>query len=125
MIRLRNKDVVIQCLTAIEECHEHIEALHGAGRFIRTHLPHETHGDSVYHDLLMKIELEQWRNLFMWALTVDAKTQARIRAAAHERFLVNRMSVTKWLSIGSAPMAWLEADEEEFRKMAREVFAPK
>ena len=59
MIKLTNKDVVVQCMATIEQCQEHVNALHGAGNFIRAHLSHETHADSVYHDLLMRIELDE------------------------------------------------------------------
>lgn len=38
MIKLTNKDVVVQCMTTIEQCQEHVNALHGAGYFIRAHL---------------------------------------------------------------------------------------
>ncbi len=124
MIKLTNKDVVVQCMETIEQCQEHVNALHGAGYFIRDHLSHETHGDSVYHDLLMRIELEQWRKLFMWALTIDSDTKDRIKAAAHERFLFDRMCVDQYFSNGRTPSAWLAADEDEFRRMAREMFAP-
>jgi len=123
MIKLTNKDVVVQCMATIEQCQEHVNALHGAGNFIRAHLSHETHGDSVYHDLLMRIELEQWRKLFMWALTIDSDTQDRIKAAAHERFLFDRMCVDQYFSNGRTPSAWLAADEDEFRRMARDVCA--
>jgi hypothetical protein len=34
------------------------------------------------------------------------------------------MCVDQYFSNGRTPSAWLAADEDEFRRMAREMFAP-
>lgn len=82
-------------------------------------------GDNkVYYDL-MQWELAEWRGLLMWALVADQDTQDRIKAAAHERFLSDRMEVASWFHDGVHPGRYLSADEEEFRRMAKEAFKPK
>lgn len=83
------------------------------------------HGDSKVFNDLSKWELDEWRNLLLWGIVCDQPTQDRVRAAAHERFLSDRHSVAEWLNDGIRPGKWLTADEEEFRRMAKEAFAPK
>lgn len=78
------------------------------------------------HRELLDSELHEWRNLFMWALTLGDEARDRIKAAAHERFLRDGMHVAHWLTPeGTTPGKWLSTDEEEFREMARAAFAPK
>lgn len=76
----------------------------------------------VFH-ALMERELKLWRGLLMWGLVADHKTQERLRAAAHERFLADDMDVREWFSMGGES-SWLTATEEDFRAMARKHFQP-
>jgi hypothetical protein len=70
--------------------------------------------------MLIEQELELWRNLFMWAMTLPQKEIDRIKAAAYERFL-DKFSVSHWLG---DPTSWSQATEDEFREMARKAFKP-
>ena len=73
---------------------------------------------------LIDAELMEWRNLFMWGLTLDEKERNDIKALAHARFLEDGMNVAHWLDeSGLAPNTWLSSDEEEFRKKAKEYFS--
>ena len=82
-------------------------------------------GDGKLLSDLMQAELDEWRNLLMWALVADIDTQDRIKAAAHQRFLSERHAVAQWFNDGAYPSSWLKADENEFREMARKAFAPR
>lgn len=78
------------------------------------------------HHLLIQRELSEWRNLFMFALTLSDEERDRIKAAAYERFLRDDMNVSSWMSpSGISPSFWLASDEEEFRAMARKAFGPR
>ena len=90
----------------------------------RKHSDYKLGDGKVFNDL-MAWELEEWRGLLMWGMLVDQKTKDRIKAAAHERFLSDRMHVADWFNNGINPRSWLTCDEKEFRKMAKEAFSPK
>jgi len=79
-------------------------------------------GDGKVFQDLMEWELEEWRNLAMWGLTLDEKTQTKIKAAVHDRFLSDKMDVAKWFHNGESPSSWRVSDEDEFRAMARKAF---
>ena len=79
-------------------------------------------GDGKVFQDLMEWELEEWRNLSMWGLTLDEKTQTKIKAAVHERFLSDKMHVANWFHNGESPSSWRVSDEDEFRAMARKAF---
>lgn len=59
----------------------------------------------------------------MFGMVVDEKTRERIRAAAYENFLNDHMHIASYF--GATSGGWLCADEEEFRRMCKELFAPK
>ena len=79
-------------------------------------------GDGKVFSDLMKWELDEWRNLSMWGLTGDQKTQDKIKSAVHERFLSDKMHVADWFHNGESPSSWKVSTEEEFRAMARKAF---
>lgn len=82
-------------------------------------------GDGKVFLDLMQWELDEWRGLLMWGLVADQDTQDRIKAAAHERFLSDKMDVSKWFTGDENPSRYLTADAEEFRAMAKKAFAPR
>ena len=81
------------------------------------------HGDII--NKLYEEEMVEWRKLAMWGLTLDDADRDRIKAAVHQRFLRDGMSVHDWMSDGVAAGSWLSSDEAEFRAMAKKAFAPK
>lgn len=82
-------------------------------------------GDGKVFSDLMQWELDEWRGLLMWGIVADQETQDRIKAAAHERFLSDKMDVSKWFTGDVNPSRYLTADHEEFRAMAKKAFAPR
>lgn len=90
----------------------------------RKHSDYKLGDGKVFNDLIAW-ELEEWRGLLMWGMVIDQETKDRIKAAAHERFLSNRMDVSKWFNNGIHPNSWLIANEKDFREMAKEAFSPK
>lgn len=74
---------------------------------------------------LYERELDEWRGLFMWGLVCDESTRERVKAAAYERFLSDKMCVNHYLFNGENPHSWLTKDEEEFRKSVKELFKPR
>ena len=79
-------------------------------------------GDGKVLNDLMKWELDEWRNLSMWGLTVDQKTQDAIKKSVHERFLSDKMEVASWFHNGDSPSSWKVSTEAEFRAMAKKAF---
>jgi hypothetical protein len=61
----------------------------------------------------------------MFGMTLKDEDRDRIKAAAYERFLSDKMSVKHYLPGGDSAGHWLVADEEEFRAMVKVAFAPK
>ena len=82
-------------------------------------------GDGKVLNDLIAWELKEWRSLLLWGIVCDQATQDRVKAAVHERFLSDRMDVSEWFNNGISPGKWLTADEDEFRKMAKDEFSPK
>lgn len=126
-MKVTNKQVVEESLVLIQLLQEHTNTVDAAASFIRHLKPHYTTPVDFgnLREKLINLELEEWRKLFMWALTLTTEEQDRIKAAAHDRFLNNKAYVAHWFTGGTYTDRWLVADEEEFREMAREVFAPK
>ncbi len=127
-MRIKNTDMVTRCLQQIERLQEHQKAIHAALNAVRmVRGPGRSDIDAGGLDLeLHRLELDEWRKLAMWGLTLDDAERDRIKAAAYDRFLNDGQSACLWLSAdGRTPGAWSGADEAEFRDMARAAFAPK
>ncbi len=128
-MKLTNKDAVLQCLQRIELFQRHQEAVRGAIQCIYTergNAQQSTVDAGSLLDILHRMELDEWRNLAMWGLTLDDAERDRIKAAVHERFLRDGMDVRRWLTPdGRSAQAWCNANEAEFREMARAAFSPR
>jgi hypothetical protein len=111
-----NKQLLRERLEIIEEIHEHIKAVESAMRF----KPGVDCGGLLQS--LLNSELEEWRKLFMWAITLDAKSLTRIKAAAYARFLSKEKSPIHWLDSGVSPSSWLKVEDDEFKRMVKELF---
>lgn len=117
--------MVEEALARVEVIQKHQEAVMAASYYVNYRKPHLQVVAGNLLDHLNALELDEWRNVFMWALTVTDAERDRIKAAAQERFLSDKMHVAQWFHDGTTPGKWLVADEEEFRAMVKEVFAPK
>lgn len=112
-----------EALHRIEYIHELLEA-YGLIKSFLTKEGRDLVNCGEIFEKLVERELNEWRGVFMWGLVVDNETRQRVKAMAHERFLSNRMSVSRWMNDGIQPSKWLVADEEEFRTMVAEAFNP-
>jgi hypothetical protein len=121
-MKLTNKDLVLEVMGRIEEIQQHITNVERAQSFAHQVRRWENPDSGNLRQSLIEAELNEWRNLFMWALTLSPAEQDRIKAAAHQRFLRKGMSVAHWFSGGTTPGQWLCADEDEFREMAKKAF---
>jgi len=125
---MKNKEIVQQLLEQIEVVRQHYDAVQGALYYIRT-IKRGTDKSSLYPDELLTAlvteELELWRRVFMFGLTLPDDERDRIKAAAYEWFLSDQMSVAYYLFGGENAGKWFVKDEEEFRAMCKEIFAPK
>lgn len=125
-MKFTNKQMAESVMERIELTQLHIRAVEDAAHFAAKGRFGQEADRGPLWELLIRQELDEWRNLFMWSITLDDAERDRIKAAAYDRFLKKGMSVSHWLSDdGRTPGHWLVADEEEFREMARKAFAPK
>ena len=124
-MNITNKQVVEECMARIEQLQEHIKAIEAAAWCLRARKRWVDVDYGNIHDLLISDELEEWRNLALWGLTLDDVERDRVKAAAHQRFLRDGMSVGTYLNNGIEPSKWLVSDEEDFREMAKKAFGPK
>ena len=126
-MKLTAKNMVEDQLKQIEYLQQQLQAADGAIQALYRLLGHGATvdgGNIITH--LHRLELDAWRGLAMWGLTLDDAERDRIKAAVHQRFLHDRASVSQWMSgDGTSPSQWLVADEEEFREMAKTAFAPR
>lgn len=121
-MKITNRKIVEEALVRIEELHQHIQNVENAQWYLRHRKPHVAIDSGRLRSDLIAEELDEWRNVFMWALTLTTDEQERIKAAAHSRFLRDGTCVAHWLNNGIAPSGWLTADEDRFREMARKAF---
>ena len=125
-MKLTQKEIAKECLERIEELQEFQRSVDAAASLLRHRKSYRENIDyGNLRDFLFQDELDEWRNLFMWALTLEDAERDRIKLAAHERFLAKNMDVSKWFNGGVEAGSYMSATAEEFRKMAKEAFAPK
>lgn len=127
-MKLTNKDVVSDCLAQIDAIQAHIRNVEAA-LYQARRLGKDRDGKlsaQPLFDALHAAELDAWRKVAMWGLTLDDADRDRIKAACADRFFQNGASLGSWLSRdGTEPSSYLKADEDEFRSMVARVFAPK
>lgn len=112
-----------QILGRIMNIREMIESLSVIRSFV-TNGGKENLNEGNFREELYRRELDEWRGLMMWGLVCDEKDRQRLKAAAYERFIGERMDVRRWIFDGSEPSSWMVKDEENFRKQAKELFKP-
>lgn len=126
-IKISNKSLIFERMKRIELLQHYIKEIDEMASYISNRkFSYDFKLDyGNIRSTLIDMELEEWRNLCMWGLTVDKSTKDRIKAAVYDRSLRDGISVAHWLNDGVTPSRWLKADEDEFRKMAKELFKPK
>lgn len=124
-MKLTNREIVEQILERIKLIQQHTCAVIAAKNYAnRTFHTSDQLGEDLI-DRLCHMETEEWRNLFMWGLTLTEKEQERIKTAAYKKFLSDGISVANWWNDNTYPGHYFDVDEKEFREMARKVFGPK
>lgn len=118
-----NKNLVLELAERIELIQEHIRNVEQAAYFAQRRAFNERKDLGALRSALIECELDEWRQLFMWGLTLSDDERKRVKAAARDRFLSEKSSVAHWLSTdGVTPGMWLCSDEDEFRELVRRVF---
>lgn len=117
------KEIIEDCFTNILRYQHHIDSVHAA-QFSVENITVDRAGINTGNLLqyLYTAQNREWRNLFMYGLVSDEPTRDRIKAAAYESFLSDRIHVASYFTKSSG---WMSADEEKFRNMCAELFAPK
>lgn len=115
------KEMLEQALERIMHIREMIESFHAIRSYL-TNRGRDSINCGTIHEELYRRELDEWQGLLMWGLICDNDTRDRLKAAAYDRFLADRMDVRKWMFGGDEPSSWLVAEEDEFRKNVRELF---
>lgn len=124
-MKFTQRKVAEQLLAQIELIQMHVQNIDNATYCLNQETSSNTNVNlGNLRSLLMQKEMDAWRSLFMWSLTLNNEEQDRIKAAAHERFLKGDKTVSAFLE-HCMPGRWIVADKEEFREMARKAFAPK
>ena len=124
-MKLTNKDMVEHCMERIELIQQHVRNVDNAKTFLSLmNIFDDIYVGDLRHALI-KQEVDEWRKLAMWGLTLDDAERDRIKAAVHDRFLRDDVKVADWFSGGVSPSQWLSSDENAFRAMAKAAFAPK
>lgn len=120
-MKVTREQMARESLERIELLQEHTRAVDAAAYCISARDRHAKIDHGNLRDKLIQAELDEWRKLFMWAITLDDDERARIKAAAHERFLSDRMHVADWFSGGTSPGVWLELDSANLARMVADV----
>lgn len=127
-MQLTKEHQVEKVFEEIAQVQAHIQMLddviHFCGRIANT-WEHSELGAASLRAWLFEKETSLWRDLAMWGLTVDKPLQDRVKAAVHDRYFNKTVSVANYMSDFGLPASrWLQADEEEFKKMVAEAFKP-
>lgn len=121
-----NMDMVRQIWEQIDLLQYHYNAVQSAMFHIQTmHGPdcQKTFSSDLL-DALNRKELDAWRTLFMFALTLPQKERDRVKAAAYEKFLNKHISVASYMNSFHGASSWACEEEEEFRANVEKLFAP-
>lgn len=118
---MKNKELVLKLMKEIEITSNHYGAVLKAMDHARIGSYRQTTFSDDLLNALRQKELELWRQVFMFGLTLPAADQERIKAAAYEEFLAPDVSVREYITSGHQ---WLVSEDEEFREMARKLFSP-
>ncbi len=86
-MKLRHKELVAKQLVKIEEIELNIKLYDKLTRFIRENSSIKQVNNDIL-EALIRIELEEYRKLFMWSLFLEDSEQTAIRQKAVERFNV-------------------------------------
>lgn len=113
------KQIVEHTFAKIISLQNHIDNVHAAQRAVGR--DHNLNCGNLIQTLYAE-QVREWKNLFMFGMVMDDETKDRIKAAAYQHFLSDRIHVADYYS--NASYEWMEAGEDEFRRMCRELFAP-
>lgn len=119
-----NKDVIIDTLASIEAAQEQLIRFDEMLSYIRGHNRYTELSTGNIRETIYGIEINQWRRLLMWAITLTDEERDRIKAAVHHRFLRKDQSIIDWINGGISPSFWYTAEEVEFRELVEKTFAP-
>lgn len=120
---MTTKELIKRELSLIEMVQMHRNNVRNAFYFIQQRHGRESLDVGNITKELYRIELDHWRSLFMWALTVSKKDRAEIKARAYARFLNDGMHVANYFSEdGNTPGMWSAETEEDFRALCKEAF---
>lgn len=122
-MKLTNKDIVLQCMENITVLQGHIRSIEAAAAYLFNRRKASVDYGNL-RDFLVDSELEEWRKLSMFGLTLNDADRDRVKAAVHDRFLRDGVHVADWFNGGAQVSAWFSEDEDAFREMARKAFAP-
>lgn len=126
-VKIRNAEIIIQIMSKIELLQSFIKEIDEASSYVANAKSNYSFklDTGNLRSTLIDMELEQWRHLCMWGLTIEDETKERIKASVYSRSLRDGISVYDWIDGGVSPGKWLTASEDEFRAMAKELFKPK
>jgi hypothetical protein len=113
------QEIIEECFTKILRYQHHIDSVYAAQHSIENFKDNDP-GNLLEH--LYAAQNREWRNLFMFGLVSNEPIRDRIKAAAYENFLSDRIHVASYFTKSSS---WMSADEKDFRRMCCELFAPK
>ena len=125
-MKFTSKKMVEQALENIRTLAEHQKAVQAALYRVRDmsprHASSEINEGNLYQTLI-RLELDQWRDLFMFGMTLDDEEKERIQAAGVARFLSDGMYVGHYITNRHGdPTSYWTADEKEFREMVKNTF---
>ena len=125
-MRITNNNVVEECLSRIDMLQTMIKHVEEARDFVNSFSYYDNKVDcGNLRSRLIDKEIDEWRNLAMWGLTLEPDEQDRIKGAVYQRFLSENTSISHWLNNGITPSSWFAEDEEKFREMALNAFKPR
>ncbi|MGL4260902.1 MAG: hypothetical protein ACRCTX_04720, partial [Afipia sp.] len=76
-----NKDLVHEAMTRIEHIREHTRAVEAAAYHLSKRYRQRKIDYKELRDALFMAELDEWRNMFLFAITLDIKERDRVKAA--------------------------------------------
>lgn len=122
-MKFTNKKMAEQSLERIQLIQQHIESVEYASSYLQRIDSYFKPDFGNIIERLLKEELTEWKNLFMWALTLNNEERDRIKVAAYNRYVSEKYDVSRWINNGLDLGRVFVADEKEFREMVKKVFS--
>lgn len=123
-MKITNKQLIREQLSAIKKCQAIAEGIRYAANYVREQT-YDRHvvDTSDLMEKMWKVEQNLWTDLLAFGLSLDGKDADEIKRLTYDRFYKDGISVQHLMTKDrSLPGSWDGEQEDETRKTLKEMF---